>query len=571
MPWCLRYSAAVQRLSTIFPLALPLCLVLPLGLVACSDDEVSSDAADETEAGDGNGDGDGDQQPADYGPVRGDLQITNIEISQALVQPLYQSGAEIGPQDYVVPLIKNRYTIFRALWDTPEGWTPRPLIARLHVYLPDGTEAEFIDYQASMGSPTLVESSSTPSNLFSSFFWRLEPEYVVPGLRYEISIWEAEPADEIAEASGSKVWPTTGPAEVEVQPDESRIRIALVGVRYNADGCVSDTSVLPEQEFEALRAGFEAWNGVETGGVIIDTGLSVDIDYPLSNVQSLLSVVGQIRGHYAEAIPDAFFYILWDDCSPYPQGILGIAPVNNDPPQIGDAATRYGAGLWNPNDVRESVNTAVHEVGHNQGAPHAPCGVGGGTDPGFPHAGASIGIRGLDPYDGQMYSPNNYTDFMSYCRPYWVSDYRWTKSFNHQKVITSWGAGNMAPPEPPEIADYAGAVLVGIVYADGSGEPQWWINTRKSPPEVSMSAELQVELELGGAVTPVASRVKDLPDLPGAKLVEVPLTQAMDVDAITGIRVRGAAVDTIQASPAIQDQRSLKVRGKPFATSITRP
>src|SRR5690606_17250199 len=101
-----------------------------------------------------------------------------------------------------------------------------------------------------------------------------------------------------------------------------------------------------------------------------------------------------------------------------------------------------------------------------------------------------------------------------------------------------------------------------------SGEPQWWINTRKSPPEVSMSAELQVELELGGAVTPVASRVKDLPDLPSAKLVEVPLTQAMDVDAITGIRVRGAAVDTIQASPAIQDQRSLKVRGKPFATSI---
>jgi hypothetical protein len=328
---------------------------------------------------------------------------------------------------------------------------------------------------------------------------------------------------------------------------------------------VCPTTELPPDEFEALRAGFEAWNGVETGGVIIDTGISVDIDYPLSGVPSLLGVVGQIRGQYAEEIPDAFFYILWNDCSPYPNGILGIAPVNSDPPQMEDAGSRYASGLWNPNDVRESVNTAVHEVGHNQGAPHAPCGVGNDSDPAYPHAGASIGIRGLDPYDGQMYSPNNYTDFMSYCRPYWVSDYRWNKSFNHQKIITSWSAGNMAP-EAVELQGYAGAMLVGIVYPDGGGEPQWWINTRKTPPAVAMTTELQIELELGGAVTPVASRIKDLPDLPGAKLVEVPLLHGMDADTITGIRVRGAAVDVVQASPAIADYRGLKVHGKPFAT-----
>ncbi|HLT40905.1 MAG TPA: hypothetical protein VK034_31725, partial [Enhygromyxa sp.] len=269
------------------------------------------------------------------------------------------------------------------------------------------------------------------------------------------------------------------------------------------------------------------------------------------------------RGEYAQEIPDAFFYILWDDCSPFAQGVLGIAPVNNDPPQIGDAATRYAAGLWNPNDVRESVNTAVHEIGHNQGAPHAPCGVGGDADPAYPHAGASIGVRGIDPLDGQMYSPNTHTDFMSYCRPYWVSDYRWTKSFNHQKIITSWSAGNMAA-NAPELAGYSGAVLVGLVVPDG--ETTWWINTRKTPPEVEPGGELQVELELGGAVTPVASRIKDLPDLPGARLVEVPLVDGIDGDSITGIRVRGPGVVQVQASPAIQDYRGLKIHGKPFTT-----
>jgi hypothetical protein len=408
----------------------------------------------------------------------------------------------------------------------------------------------------------VVDSSSTASDLFSSFFWRLDPEYVVPGMRYQISIWEAEPADPIPESSLGNLHPADGTAAIEIQPDDSRIRIALIGVRYNANGCVSDTSALPEDEFEALRAGFEAWNGVHTDGVIIDTGLSVDIDYGVSGVQNLLGLAGQIRQQYAEEIPDAFFYLLWDDCSPVPSGILGIAPVNNDPPQMSDAGTRYAAGLWNPNDVRESVNTAVHEVGHNQGAPHAPCGVGSGTDPAYPHAGASIGIRGLDPYDGQMYSPNNYTDFMSYCRPYWVSDYRWAKSFNHQKIITSWSAGDMLA-DAPVIQGYAGAVLVGIVVPEG--EPQWWINTRKTAPAVSLTGELQVELELGGALTPVASVVKDLPDLPGAKLVEVPLLHGMDADTITGIRVRGVGVDVIQASPAIQDHRGLKVHGKPFA------
>ncbi|MFO7563010.1 MAG: hypothetical protein R6X02_10240 [Enhygromyxa sp.] len=545
-------------------------IALGLGSIACSDDQAGNGEAGETSDSNTAGDGDGDQEPADFGPVRGDLEITEIEISQALVQSVFEGGATVPAQSYAIPLIKNRYTIFRALWDTPEGWTPRPLIARLRVELPDGTVAEFDDYQSSLGTPAEVDKSSTASNLFSSFFWRLDPEYVVPGMRYQVSIWEAEPADSIPASSLANVYPAE-PAPLEIEPDDSQLRIALVGVRYDANGCVSDTSNLSEEHFEALRAGFEAWNGVETDAVIIDTGVAIDIDYALSGVQNLLGVVGQIRAQFAEEIPDAFFYILWDDCSPYAQGILGIAPVNNDPPQITDAATRYAAGLWNANDVRESVNTAVHEIGHNQGAPHAPCGVGGGTDPAYPHAGASIGIRGLDPLDGQMYSPNNYTDFMSYCRPYWVSDYRWAKSFNHQKIITSWGAGNMASEARPEarpeaqvMPGYAGAVLVGLVLPDG--ETQWWINSRPTPPEVTVSGELQVELELAGAPTPVAARILDLPDLPGAKLVEVPLVEEIDSEAITGVRVHGGGIDVVQASPAIVDHRGLKIHGKPFAT-----
>lgn len=564
----------MKRLSLVLPVAFALLSL------ACSDDEVASDggggsgeSADSSdsvgsETGDGDGDGDGDGEIVDFGPVRGDLLITSIEVSQALAQPLYQAGAEVAPADYGVALINNRYTIFRALWDTPDGWTPRPLIARLHIQQPDGTEVVFVDYQTSQGESTIVDSSSSASDLFSSFFWRLDPEYVVPGMRYKISIWEAESgAESIPESSGGNEYPSSAFAPIGIEPEPSEIRIALVGVRYETESCVSDTTELPPDQFEALRAGFEAWNGVGTNSVIIDTGLDITIDSPVSSVTNLLGVVGQIRGQFAEEIPDAFFYILWDDCSVVSQGILGIAPVNNDPPEIGDAATRYAAGLWNPNDVRESVNTAVHEVGHNQGAPHAPCGVGGGTDPDFPHPGASIGVRGLDPLDGTTYSPNVYTDFMSYCRPYWVSDYRWNKSYNHQKIITSWSAGEIVA-DAPVIQGYAGAVLVGLVRADGAAD--WWINTRPRPPKVDMIGELQVEIQVDGASVAVARRIKQLPDLPGARLVEIPLVDGIDIDSITGIRVHGAAIDVVQASPAIRDFRELKISGEPFAKRPSR-
>src|SRR5690606_26029529 len=95
---------------------------------------------------------------------------------------------------------------------------------------------------------------------------------------------------------------------------------------------------------------------------------------------------------------------------------------------------------------------------------------------------------------------------------------------------------------------------------------EWWINTRATPPKVDVLGDLQVEIQLDGvAGGAVARRVKELPDLPGARLVEIPLVDGMDVDSITGIRVRGAALDVVQASPTIRDYRQLKFSGEPFA------
>src|SRR5690242_1504590 len=100
---------------------------LALLLAACSDDKAAGDEPDEP------------------GPVRGELEITSIEVSQSIVQPIYQDGEVINPATYTVPLVPNRHMWVRALWDPPLEWEPRKLTARLHLEYPDGEEEVIYD------------------------------------------------------------------------------------------------------------------------------------------------------------------------------------------------------------------------------------------------------------------------------------------------------------------------------------------------------------------------------------------------------------------------------------------
>ncbi len=107
-------------------------------------------------------------------------------------------------------------------------------------------------------------------------------------------------------------------------------------------------------------------------------------------------------------------------------------------PVIGCAMGGVGAG-----SVNDGV-TMAHEMGHQLGRDHAPCGGVGAGDPGYPAyepydpagtPGASIGEYGLDIIDSIIHIPNE-KDYMSYCGPGWVSIY------GHQQFV------NQAPLQP---------------------------------------------------------------------------------------------------------------------------
>jgi hypothetical protein len=64
----------------------------------------------------------------------------------------------------------------------------------------------------------------------------------------------------------------------------------------------------------------------------------------------------------------------------------------------------------------------AHELGHNFGRLHAPCGNPSGVDGQYPYSGATIGVFGYDILSG-LAKQSSLRDLMSYCDPSWISDY----------------------------------------------------------------------------------------------------------------------------------------------------
>jgi hypothetical protein len=92
----------------------------------------------------------------------------------------------------------------------------------------------------------------------------------------------------------------------------------------------------------------------------------------------------------------------------------------------------------------------AHELGHNWGRFHAPCGTVGGVDPNYPYADAAVGTYGFDAPNSQI-TTSDRIDIMSfsYCGDrHWISDYTYEGVMAYRAAEAAAAASRTAEPRP---------------------------------------------------------------------------------------------------------------------------
>lgn len=406
-----------------------------------NDDGGSSTGAGSANGGgttNGGSTGEGAGSPVEAtGPATG-FTIDEVAIYQAVKSEIFSNGASHAPS---VTVVANRPAVIR-VFVSKGNVSGAPVTARLHI----GDQT--------MEVPVSGALNGSDEDYGSTINFDVPGSYITAGANWSVELVES------TQTSSANPGASTSPATLAAEATHS-LKVTIVPVMYQADGSnrMPDVS---QAQLDRYQAYFMTL--YPTNNVIVKLGNTLQwdniIDASGNGWDSLLNQLSAMRNN-ANVAFDEYYYGVFNPAASFNQFCGGgcVAGLGF----IGDPNGEYSRaaiGLGFTGDM--AAWTAVHEVGHNHGRPHSPCGGVAGADGNYPHQGGSIGVWGMDIFGHQMVPPN-YKDFMGYCEPTWISDYVYEEILDFMKA--TGGSQSLYIPEEERDQTYE-RINIGGANAD---------------------------------------------------------------------------------------------------------
>ena len=331
-----------------------------------------------------------------------------------------------------VPLVAGRDAFIRvfARANKPNS---NATVVRARFYQGE-TLVRTLNLQRDGGVPVSVDQSS----LINSWNGLLAAQYVQPGLRM---LFDVDPNNTTVEGNETdNSFPSSGtPQTVDVR-DVAPLRLTFVPIvqRYDKSlvGNVSDAN--KENFLGDARKLLP----------ILDIDAQVHAPYTTADSLELTSNDG--NNEWVRVLTEMNTLRTAESSQRHYYGVVKVT-YNSGVAGYGFVSGRAAMG-WDY--LPSGRNVFAHELTHNFGRQHAPCGAVAGPDPSYPYQGGVIGAYGYD-FGSSSLKPPSTVDLMSYCPNPWISDYNYVAAMTWRQQnpipdVTSatWGLVQDASARP---------------------------------------------------------------------------------------------------------------------------
>jgi hypothetical protein len=337
---------------------------------------------------------------------------------------------------------------------------------------------------------------------------------------------DVDPTGAIAEADESdNTFPRTGRLAMAVR-DVAPLAITLVPVRQSVNQLQGDVSAANADAYLDL-----------TERMMPIPGYQVSVRSEVYTTSAPALQPDDANGAWLQILSEIANLQLLDEPEQHYYGVVRIG---------------YASGLAGLGFLREPAaigydrpgdrgRVTAHELGHNWGRLHAPCGNPAGADRDYPYPDGSIGRIGFDPSRGILL-PRETPDVMGYCGNPWISDY------TYEGVMSFRGQA----PLRASVAASRPSLLVWGRIVDGRAviEPAFHVVTRPVLPARPGPYALQGTAADGSPVFGLTFEAVEVADHPrGGRhfAFAVPL-DAADAARLESIRLSGPGIGTAALS-----------------------